>query len=530
MKFLKRLKQVIIGLIASSLIFQSANALEYFPSRLISPEGLNIKVTKCVEYDPLMQVKGIKVKDPAENLVMDYSYTRDKEGNILTKNTQAGNYAYTYDPTYQLLKTVYPDGKSEEFNYDKAGNRLSQTVGAGLVPAQTTAYSHNANNEMLTAGSTSFEFDNNGNMTKKTEGANVFEYLYNVENRLSAVKLNGHTLATYGYDPFGRRLWKQVEGVKTYFFYTDEGLSAEINNAGEVVKTYGYTPNSIWTTDPLWTRESGQYYFYQNDHLATPQMITSSNGQTVWSAEYESFGKATVKDGSSVTNNLRFPGQYFDSETGEHYNYKRIFYPGLGRYNQEDPLKFSHGERNLYRYVFNNVTNLKDPRGEFAWVIVGGIIGAGANLGITALLNGGFGNLTGPQIAASLASGFISGSLGAMAGPLGGSIAQAFGLTSNGVASALAAGGLSAGAGGIGQLVANYIDPCNAVSVMKAALWGGLGGGIAKKLFPTKNLNSWAQALTFAPKTFGGTVGSMNAWTNVSSFATSSAVGGAANF
>ena len=286
---------------------------------------------------------------------------------------------YTYDKTYQLLKTVYPDNKSEEFNYDKAGNRevvknvKLKMKNDGTTETEETVenYVHNANNEIVSTSSilnstfyiSNYSFDLNGNMTKKTEGANVFEYLYNVENRLSAVKLNGHTLATYAYDPFGRRLWKQVESVKTYFFYTDEGLSAEINNAGEVVKTYGYTPNSIWTTDPLFTREAGQYYFYHNDHLATPQMITSSNGETVWSADYESFGKATVRDGASVTNNLRFPGQYFDGESGLHQNWHREYRPDVGRYGQVDPIGFQGGDANLFRYVLNSPTYLRDPKG-----------------------------------------------------------------------------------------------------------------------------------------------------------------------
>jgi hypothetical protein len=53
---------------------------------------------------------------------------------------------------------------------------------------------------------------------------------------------------------------------------------------------------------------------------------------------------------------------------------------------------------------------------------------------------------------------------------------------------------------------------------------------LAKGLFPTKNLNTWAQAQHFGPKTFGGLFGSSNAATNLGSFGASSGVGTASNF
>jgi uncharacterized protein RhaS with RHS repeats len=61
-------------------------------------------------------------------------------------------------------------------------------------------------------------------------------------------------------------------------------------------------------------KEGSNYYFYHNDHLGTPQKLTTISGAIVWSATYDAFGKATVEGSSTVTNNLRFPGQYFDQE------------------------------------------------------------------------------------------------------------------------------------------------------------------------------------------------------------------------
>jgi len=169
-------------------------------------------------------------------------------------------------------------------------------------------------------------------------------------------------ISNYYYDPFGRRLWKEIGGVKTYFVYADEGLVAEVDAAGTVIKSYGYRPGSTWTTDPLFMKVGGQYYFCQNDHLGTPQKLTAVNGAVVWSAKYSSFGEAKVDLPSTITNNLRFPGQYFDEETGLHYNRFRYYDQKIGKYLRTDPLGLN-GEINLYTYALNNPVVLIDPWG-----------------------------------------------------------------------------------------------------------------------------------------------------------------------
>ncbi|MGD9160247.1 MAG: RHS repeat-associated core domain-containing protein, partial [Desulfobacteraceae bacterium] len=54
--------------------------------------------------------------------------------------------------------------------------------------------------------------------------------------------------------------------------------------------------------------------------------------------------------------------QYYDSETGLHYNYHRYYDPSTGRYLTPDPIGLSGGI-NLYTYVENNPINWIDPEG-----------------------------------------------------------------------------------------------------------------------------------------------------------------------
>lgn len=310
-------------------------------------------------YDPLMRIKKIVAKDPGQNELLNYQYSYDKMDNITARQTEHGNYAYGYDDLYRLATADNPDFTDETFTYDAVGNRLTS--------ADTTAnWSYNQNNELGGYDNISCVYDNNGNMVQKTVGDVVTNHIYNVENRLTEVRDGlGSLIALYYYDPFGKRLWKEVGEARTYFLYTNEGLIGEYDSSGQETKSYGYKPGSMWTTDPLFMKQGANYYFYHNDHLGSPQKMTAVNGAVVWSAKYTSFGKAEIDANSTITNNLRFPGQYFDGESGLHLNWFRYYDSQTGRYLRTDPVGIPLQDLNTYIYVSNAPNGKYDPFGLF---------------------------------------------------------------------------------------------------------------------------------------------------------------------
>ncbi|WP_409319433.1 RHS repeat-associated core domain-containing protein, partial [Pseudomonas sp. KCJK9016] len=105
-------------------------------------------------------------------------------------------------------------------------------------------------------------------------------------------------------------------------------------------------------------------FYYQLDHLGTPQELTDYSGEIVWSAKYSAYGKTTSVELATedyLDQPLRFQGQYFDAESGLHYNRHRYYDPEVGRYLTPDPVKLAGG-LNQYRYV-PNPTGWVDPLG-----------------------------------------------------------------------------------------------------------------------------------------------------------------------
>ncbi len=88
----------------------------------------------------------------------------------------------------------------------------------------------------------------------------------------------------------------------------------------------------------------------------------NNQGDVTWKGKSEAFGKTVLDADNLIVMNLRFPGQYYDSETGNHYNYFRDYYPTIGRYQRRDPVELAGGI-NAYGYVEVNPLSYTDPQG-----------------------------------------------------------------------------------------------------------------------------------------------------------------------
>ncbi|AKS04963.1 RHS repeat-associated core domain-containing protein [Pseudomonas trivialis] len=292
----------------------------------------------------------------AEGTVYRRHYDYDKPGNLTRLiDTRKGEHHYHYDPLSRLTRANHSQGEQERFGHDPAGNLLMQDrPGPDIV----------AGNRLMIQGDRHYDYDAFGNLIRERRGKGqqlVTEYRYDCQHRLIGVtQPNGQT-ASFRYDPFGRRISKTVDGITTEFFWQGDKLIAE--HHADRHRSYLYEPDSFRPLALLegFGPKDTKPYHYQLDHLGTPQELTAPDGEIVWSAHYRAYGEITRLDIGKVDNPLRFQGQYFDSESGLHYNRHRYYHPDLGRYLTPDPVKLAGGI-NAYQYV-PNPTGWVDPLG-----------------------------------------------------------------------------------------------------------------------------------------------------------------------
>lgn len=204
-----------------------------------------------------------------------------------------GSSNYEYDKEGRLTHYTIPNATDIVLSYDGVGNRLTDSR-----DANPNTWEYDNRDRLKKRGKLNYAYDDdNGSLISITHTDNGLQkrFIYNHDNRLTEVKDgSGNTLASYQYDPFGRRVSKTVNGIMTYYFYAQEGLVAEIDNAGSIQAQYGYRPHGTWGTNPLFIKQSGYTGYYQNDQLGTPQQVVTASGQVIWDAHYSAFGKATV--------------------------------------------------------------------------------------------------------------------------------------------------------------------------------------------------------------------------------------------
>ena len=320
------------------------------PVKLTYPGGVTLEDDR----DGLLRLDLRVLKDSATNELARAGYTYNDENQITQVARDDGSSSYQYDALDRLTGS---SEFNESFTYDGIGNRTT-------TAASTTAWTYNQNHQLLTTPDRSYVYNANGHRSIENRGAETLTYSYDLEERLTQItsSISG-VLASYTYDPFGRRLSKTVSGITTYFYYNETGLVGEYDAAGQLISEYHYTPGQPWMTDPLFKRDgvTNTVHYYFNDHLGTPRKMFTQSGEITWSATYAAFGQATV--GVETTSNpLRFSGQYYDGESGLHYNYYRHYDPSTGTYIQQDPAGLAGG-LHPYLYVYANPLSLIDPLG-----------------------------------------------------------------------------------------------------------------------------------------------------------------------
>jgi RHS repeat-associated protein len=306
------------------------------------------------------------------------TYTYDAASNlrqITDVNTPQRSQQYSYD-VMDRLNLVVSNSTSFNYYYDFNGNRTDQAIGAA-----TTNYKHDTqSNRLLSttgANQATYTYDAAGNRAND----NGWVLTYNNAGRLIKSS-KGMVAVSYSYNALGQRVKKVAPSGTSLFVYDQQShLIGEYQADGKPVQ------ETVWLGDlpiavisPSAAGSSINYIWA--DHLGTPRQISDpANGKIIWRWDGEAFGNSLADEDPSNTGkkfsyNLRFPGQYFDKETGKHYNYYRDYDPATGRYIQSDPIGLAGGI-NTYGYVEGNPIKYTDPSGKIAVPVTVGI-GIGA--------------------------------------------------------------------------------------------------------------------------------------------------------
>ncbi|KUZ86316.1 hypothetical protein WI40_31010 [Burkholderia ubonensis] len=291
---------------------------------------------------------------PEENRLVQYQYSATGEL-LRVIDGVMGTTEYHYDEAHRLIGESRDGWGVRRFEYDRGGNLLSAptcqwmryTQGNRLATTSHGAYRYNSRNHLAE------EIHGNGHRTT---------YHYNSMDLLVKVQWsNRNAVVTMDYDGLCRRIVKTMDDARTEYYWDKDRLVAEVGPNGQL-RIYVYANRDAFlpfmfidypTEDAQ--PESGLAYFVHCGQAGLPEQIEDSQGQVVWQvADVDPYGRIEVTDGNTVEYDLRWPGHWFERETGLHYNRFRTYSPTLCRYLQSDPMGVSGGI-NLYAAPTNPV-------------------------------------------------------------------------------------------------------------------------------------------------------------------------------
>ncbi|KGJ04219.1 hypothetical protein IT41_11000 [Paracoccus halophilus] len=342
-------------------------------------------VSMVTDYDPQGRIERQQAsRRQQDRPVFGRSYGYDTVGLIRTiRDLVRGDRAFQYDAREQLRR-VSGGGTREVFAFDPAGNILAEV--------ESVRNASVVGGRLLMRGDAHYRYDDAGNrieMRRGWGGRHVYQFDYDDMNQLAEVReTSGGVYRTthFAYDALGRRVLKYhreetaplvaandasdtaapppearlTAEETTWFLWDGDNLLAEgrgdMSGPGDAFAVvYIHEPGSFRPAAQIRRRSpehEGVVLLYWNDHLGTPQELTNERGELVWQVALKAWGGIGRVYVERVENNLRFQGQYYDAETGLHYNRFRHYDPASACYINQDPIGLAGGEV-LARYVPN---------------------------------------------------------------------------------------------------------------------------------------------------------------------------------
>jgi RHS repeat-associated protein len=205
-----------------------------------------------------------------------------------------------------------------------------------------------------------YQYDANGNMTQRIEGATTYTQNFDIENRLTSVTVNGQTYQ-YVFDGDGKKV-KEIAPDGSYTIYIGDWYDVEFNSGGtQTSATSTYYAGS----QRIASRTDGTLSYVLTDNLGSSTTLLDIAGEVTSEERYYPFGQ--LRDGSwGMSTNFGYTGQRRLEGTGLLDYDARMYLPGIGRFispdtivpDQKNPQLF-----NRYAYTLNNPVRYTDPTG-----------------------------------------------------------------------------------------------------------------------------------------------------------------------
>ncbi|WP_432107028.1 putative T7SS-secreted protein [Streptomyces sp. AA1529] len=326
-------------------------------------------------WDPASRLTGQSVHGQAPDANWHRSYTYRPDGHLIAvDDSREGTSRFTLDPAGRVTQVTAQDW-TETYAYDEAGNQTVADWPAAHASPEARGARTYTGTRIHTAGRLRYEHDAGGRVVcrqKKnlSRRPDTWRYEWDAEDRLTRVTTPDGAVWNYTYDPLGRRTAKSSDTERVDFTWDGPTL-VEQTTTGEAPHPVTLTWNHqglhpISQTERI-TAETSQreidsrFFAIVTDLIGTPTALLTESGITAWHTRSTLWGTTTWNTDATTYTPLRFPGQYFDPESGLHYNYFRHYDPETARYLSPDPLGLAPAP-NPVAYV-GNPCSATDPLG-----------------------------------------------------------------------------------------------------------------------------------------------------------------------